>query len=578
MAITPLPANANLENLRKRAKSLLKQVRNDDASALAQVGPYFGDPKTIGLQQAQLVIARSHGFSSWTKLKRHVEGMSDEGGDQMANQFLDLVTVAYGPVPDFGPKRFQQASALLDAHPGIATDSIYTAAAIGDVEGVEAWLDRDPDLVNRKGGFFGWEPLMYATYARLPGRSTLAAGRRLLERGADPNAFYMWGGQYRFTALTGVFGQGEGGPVNQPEHPDFVAFARALLDHGANPNDSQACYNRCFEPDNTYLELLLEYGLSIEDKNNWLVEDGDTLIPHPSETLHFQLIQAIKSGYSDRVRLLIDHGVDLRKPDDTYETRTEGKLPHEVAQLMGEVEIARMLRDAGAPTVVLGPEEALQVACMAGDVAQARDLLEENPSLLSDQLTADMLRDAVRRGNRAALRAMLDLGVNVNALHGTTALHEAALTGDVALAQMLLDAGANPTIRDMNYHATPMGYALHSEDADMIALFDGLEMDIFTAAVRGNLEQIRARLTEDPARIHLRFGEILPAKEKPENAWMTPLLFAVGADHADAVRLFLERGADLDAGDGAGQTVMLMAEEHASADILAILQRWRRVP
>lgn len=575
MTISPLPEGANLENLKKRAKTLLKSVRAGDAVARAQVGPYFGNPASIGLQQAQLVVARGHGFSSWTKLKRHVEGRADEGADQLANRFLDLVTVAYGPVPDFGPKRFEQARELLNAHPEIAQHSIYTAAAAGDVAGIDRWLDRDPELVNRTGGFFGWAPLMYAAYARLPGASSFEAGRRLLARGADPNPYYMWGGQYKFTALTGVFGQGEGGPVNQPEHPDCMAFARLLLERGANPNDSQAAYNRCFEPDNTCLELLLEFGLTARDKNNWLLVEEDKLLPHPSETTQFQLIQAIKRGYAERVELLLRYGADLEKPDDTYDTRTKGKWPLQVAQLMGEEEIARMLQAAGAPEAEPEPDEAFQVACMAGDLAAAQGILGHNSDLMRNLPTVDMLRDAVRRGNRPALRTMIALEFDVNGLDGTSALHEAALTGDVALTRMLLDAGADPTLRDINHHATPMGYALHSGDAAMIALFDGLEMDIFTAAARGNLDQIRARLDHDPARVNQRFADILPSHEPPENGWMTPILFAVGADHPDAVRLFLERGADLTVGDGRGQTVISMARTHGSDAIMAVLGRAR---
>ena len=574
MAITPLPATPNLENLKKRAKALLKSVRADDAAALAQVGPYFGDPRAISLQQAQLVIARSHGFSSWTRLKRHVEGIRDEGSDQLANRFLDLVTVAYGSVPDFGPKRFVQAQELLDEHPEIVRDSIYTAAAIGDVAGIDRWLDENPDLINRKGGFFGWEPLMYAAYARLPGPSTLAAGRRLLERGADPNAYYMWGGQYKFTALTGVFGQGEGGPVNQPEHPDYVAFARALLDHGANPNDSQAAYNRCFEPDNTWLELLLEYGLNAEDKNNWLLIEDHKFLPHPSETMHFQLISAIKRGYAERVRLLVAHGADLAKPDDTYDTRTKGKTPYQAALLMGEPEIAGMLAEAGAPVDELSAAEAFQVACMAGNLAEARAVADRAGDDLSGVRRTDMLRDAARRGNRAALEVMIALGFDLNRLSGNAALHEAVLSEDVGIARLLLDAGADPSLRDMSYHATPMGYALHTENAAMIALFDGCRMDIFTAAARGNLDQMRARLAEDRTRLDQRFAEICPGDVPQESGWTTPLVFAVANNHPDAVRLLLEAGADRSVTDGKGATLRSIAEAQAGPEVQAVLAEY----
>ncbi len=253
------------------------------------VGPYFGNPSDISLQQAQLVMARSYGFSSWNKLKKHIldGNLEAPSSDQLASQFIDLVTVAYGAVPNFGPKRFTQAQELLNKHPDIQKENIYTAAAIGDVQQINFWLDQNPKLINQKGGFFNWEPIMYAAYGGLPGSSTFDAGMTLLERGADPDAYYMWGGQYKFTALTGIFAHGEGGPINQPEHPDCFAFARAMLEHGANPNDSQVVYNRCFNPDNVWLELLLEFGLSSKDKNNWLLNEDDKLVSHPSDQKRF---------------------------------------------------------------------------------------------------------------------------------------------------------------------------------------------------------------------------------------------------------------------------------------------------
>ena len=73
MSFRQLPDSPSFENLRKRAKSLLKAANTGDQETLMRVGPYFGDPAKIKLQQAQLVIAREYGFSSWTRLKRHVE-------------------------------------------------------------------------------------------------------------------------------------------------------------------------------------------------------------------------------------------------------------------------------------------------------------------------------------------------------------------------------------------------------------------------------------------------------------------------------------------------------------------------
>ncbi len=573
MTITPLPARANLEQLKKRAKTLLKSVRIKDPAALDQVGPYFGDPGSISLQQAQLVIARSHGFSSWARLKAHVEGVQDHSGDPLANQFLDLVTVAYGDVPNFGPRRFEEAAALLAEHPEIAEASIYTAAAIGDAAHVARCLDDTPTLVNTPGGYFNWPPLMYAAYARLPGRSSFPAAQVLLARGADPNAHYMWGGQYKFTALTGVFGEGEGGPVNQPEHPDMVPFARALLDHGANPNDSQAAYNRCFTPDNTCLELLLEYGLSASDKNNWLLHENDRLVPNPSETMHFQLINAIRSGFVDRVKLLIAHGADLNKPADIYDNRTRGKTPYQTAMLMGQTEIAQLLVDAGANRRAISDADAFQVACMAGEFETAHDMLIESPDLIAQVRGREMLCDAVQLGQRTALDTMIRLGFDVNARPGRTPLHEAALIGDLEVVEVLLEAGADPTIREEMYFQPPIGWAIHAGQQGVIDRLDQVDMDIFTAAARGNVGQLEQRLSEDPTRLDMRFFDIRPGDNPANTDWLTPLAVAVGNNRAEGVRLLLERGADPSVNDGKGTDLLSLAKTHETTDILELLEK-----
>jgi len=578
MSIHKLPTSPNLENLKKRAKTLLASAKAGDAAALQEIGPYFGEPSAIGLQQAQLVLARGYGFSSWKNLKTHIESSdpSVETGDQIANRFLDFVTVAYGSVPDPGPKRFAQAADLLEQHPDIRTENIYTAAAIGDVERIDHWLDRDPNLINAKGGYFNWAPIMYAAYARLPGASTLAAGLRLLERGADPNAYYMWGGQYKFTALTGAFGEGENGPVAQPEHPEFVKFARALLERGANANDSQAAYNRCFSPDNTCFELLLEYGLAATDKNNWFLCEDDALIPHPSETMHFHLINAIHRGYADRAKLLIDHGVDLERLDDSYETRTKGKTPYQAALLMGRTEIAEALLAAGAKRTSLSPLDTLEVTCLAGDTAKAQEMIAADPTL-TEQIAPrqrHLLCDAVKSENRKALATMIALDFDLTFTDGRTPLHEAALANDIESAKMLLAAGADPKQRDPDYFSPPIGWAMHSENEAIIALLDSEEMDIFTAASRGKLDQIKARLAEDSDRLNMRFVSIRSNPNRTwELDWMTPLVYAVLNGQPEAVRLLLERGADITVNDGKSESVQSIAEARENAEIIALIDR-----
>lgn len=364
MTTRSLAGNATLDSLKKQAKAFLKAVHSGDASARSRVAPYFANVADIGLQDIQLVVAREHGFSSWAKLKTHLESgnRGEVPLDQLANQFLSLATVSYFSHTAADPARFDEALQLLEANPDIAGDSIHIAAALGDADGVARWLDRQPQLLDRKGGPYDWPPLLYASYARLPSRSSLSAARVLIERGADPNAFFLDSGQYRFTALTGVFGEGEAGKIRQPQHPECEAFARLLLDAGAEANDSQALYNRMFEPDDTCLKLLLEHGLSAKDKNNWLVREDGRLVANSQTVFDYQLAWACEKRMGERVRLLVEHGADVNRP-------VNGRTPYEWARLGNDKDLVLYLVQQGAIAVRLKQEDWIYILLTTGDVS-----------------------------------------------------------------------------------------------------------------------------------------------------------------------------------------------------------------
>jgi ankyrin repeat protein len=53
---------------------------------------------------------------------------------------------------------------------------------------------------------------------------------------------------------------------------------------------------------------------------------------------------------------------------------------------------------------------------------------------------------------------------------GATPLHHAAWDGDLILIERLLDAGADPTIRDTRFGTTPLGWAEHAYQTEAAAL------------------------------------------------------------------------------------------------------------
>jgi hypothetical protein len=373
---------ASTELMQDLATALCNMRQDRASDALARIRAFHpacadADDETISKadftpDDARLTVAREHGFATWRQLEVHL----DHPGD-MAD-FHQLACLRYFQTDR--PANRERARDMLAADPALGSRDIWSAACVGDAQAVAAFLAADPGLLNRRGGYFDWEPLLYACYSRLdvPGKSTLAVARGLIERGANPNAFYMWGGQYRFTALTGAFGEGEMGPMNQPPHAQCDALARLLLAAGAYPNDSQALYNTMFTPGSDCLELLLEHGLTDAERNNWLLQqDEEGLIEHPQQTLAYQLGWAVRNHHVERAKLLIDHGaaVDAEGHD--------GLTLHEAAMAAGHPDLAAYLAEHGATVTELSAEQRFAAACMAADSSAARTLLEAEPDLLA---------------------------------------------------------------------------------------------------------------------------------------------------------------------------------------------------
>ena len=460
-----LPEQPSLEQLRKQAKDLR-------------------DRSGVRLWEAQLTVARGYGFPSWARLKRHVEVLTRysrfperAAAETNADTFLRLACLSYY---DDEPGQWEQARRVLARDPGIAEENGYVAAATADAGALRRVLAADPGAAAREGGPFRWEPLCYLAYARHdPGISlaaTLESAWLLLDAEADPNAGYLWHGLTTpFTVLTGVFGEGELGPVRQPRHPHSQALARLLLEAGADPNDGQALYNRMFEPGNDHLELLFEFGLGTGDGGPWRRRLGDAT-DSPAEMLRGQLAWAITHGMTERVGLLVEHGVDVTAPLD-------GVTVTSMAATTGHADLVDYLVAHGAPPPDLAPADAFTAAVLAAETARLEQLLADNPGLAAQMRAARpaLITWAAAIGNALAVEILAGLGFDVNAKGRTdvpsdqpwqTALHQAAGDGNLELAQTLLRLGADPDIRDERFDSTPLGWARHSGQQALIELLE----------------------------------------------------------------------------------------------------------
>lgn len=68
----PLSHGPNIDNLRKQAKALLRAWQRGDSDARDRIAAFFPNAPRLGLQSAQLVLAREYGFRSWSALTRFV--------------------------------------------------------------------------------------------------------------------------------------------------------------------------------------------------------------------------------------------------------------------------------------------------------------------------------------------------------------------------------------------------------------------------------------------------------------------------------------------------------------------------
>jgi ankyrin repeat protein len=487
MPSIPLPDEPSLEQLRKQAKDLRRAVLAADPAAVAEAAARYPDaPVGFPLRAAQLVVARRYDFASWTRLKRHVEIVIRYSRfpdrvttDSAADTFLRLACVSYSDPGQAA--RWDQARQILRREPGIVTGNVHVAAATSNVAQLRRVLAADPAAARREGGPFQWEPVLCLAYARhdpqVSADATLDAARLLLAAGADPNAGFLWNGlPSPFTVLTGVFGEGELGPVLQPRHPHSLALARLLLEAGADPNDNQALYNRMFEPGNDHLELLFEFGLGTGDGGPWRRRLGSVL-DSPAQMLRVQLTWAIAHGMTSRVRLLVEHGADVTAPLAHAATATA------LAATTGHEDLIDYLVAHGAPPLDLPPADAFVAAALAADRARVNRLLASHPGL-ADQMRAArpaLVSWAAACGDAAAVELLVDLGFDVNAKGRTdmpvdqpwqTALHKAAEDGNLELARTLLRLGADPGIRDARFDSTPLGWARHFGREALIDLLE----------------------------------------------------------------------------------------------------------
>ena len=155
--ITP---DLTVDHVKKEAKRWLKEIRANDASALARFARALPNaPPAQNLRAVQLALAREFGLDGWRTLKAKLADratasvISDRPLDELVSLFLDNACPDHHVRGGSDHVRAEHtAMRLLDRHPEIATANFYTAVVCGDLDTVIRALAADPGWATRPNG------------------------------------------------------------------------------------------------------------------------------------------------------------------------------------------------------------------------------------------------------------------------------------------------------------------------------------------------------------------------------------------------------------------------------------------
>jgi ankyrin repeat protein len=435
----------DLDQLKRQAKELLEAFRDGDASAVAEVNAHYraADRTQFALHDAQLVLARSYGFDSWPKLKAHVDGVT-------VKRLIDAVRA----------NDVAQVCAMLKARPEL----VHTDMAENNEH----------------------RALHYAVFQRAP-----EMVRVLMEHGADARKG-IYPHRDATSALTLATERG---------YDEIVAIIQEEEQQRRQTRSKAATVSPAQD------ELIEAIWKGDEVRALAILESTPALI-HARDRRGWAPLHAAAAVLNERlVAWLLQHGADANQPgpaDQTPLDLADGRGWRRASGLERYPAVVGMLRQRGAEltarsAVALGEADWLRAR-------HAQGLLEnriEGPG--------GLLSIAVRHDRPEILALLLDLGFDPDErtrlqdveevfYSWGMPLHHCAGLGKLAMAEMLLERGADPN-GQVYASGSVMYSALAQGDSAMVKLLEryGGFADAATVGHLRMTDQARQMLADEAA-------------------------------------------------------------------------------
>jgi ankyrin repeat protein len=490
-----LPARPNLEQYKKQAKELARQCELHATDAIARMRrnhPRFhklSEPNAaataVNLTDAQLVIAREHGFESWPKFAKHIEMIRIiESVDSMSDPVAAFIEVACTPRHTWHASgTLDHAGMILERYPHVATSNIYTAAILADETTVRGLLQRDPKSATATGGPHGWDALTYLCFSRYlridesRSKAFVRTARALLDAGASAKT--GWTEMIDHPTPRPTFESAIYGAAGIARHAELT---RLLLERGADPNDEETPYHVPEGHDNRVMQIVLESGsltpaslvTMLVRKADWHDEVGMRMVlehgasPNAMPIWGYSALQ--HSIRRDNGIVMIESLMDFGgnpKVSSNQDSRTAIMM----AARRGRGDVLRLFEQHGFALNLQGVD-ALIGACALGDHDGAQNLASRELGFVQKLLSegGTLLAEFAGNANVEGIHCLLELGVDVNATYvegdpyfdiakNSTALHVAAWRGWPSAVKDLIAHGAEVNALDDNGR-TPLQLAI----------------------------------------------------------------------------------------------------------------------
>lgn len=422
-----------LEFQRKQAKALLKAYATGDLAALdrfrqhhprlAGVSPDSVRSLPLRLADAQLVLAREHGYESWPKFAKHLQETDRDGdpahvwvaardavlGGDAAT--LERLLIEYGEVLRKGPS------------PAYGSGGLSPDYSAGDARAIIA----------REHHFANWGDVA-----------------RFLEARSDPGSPIA-----RFEAAVEAIVAGDAPILKRllRQDPSLIrerslrAHHSTLL-HYVGANGVESFRQRTPKNAVEIAAILLDAGAEIDAVAE--MYGGSTTLGLVATSVH----PALAGVQHELIDYFLERGagIDLPGSAGNEQNAVNGCLAN------GRGAAAEHLARRGARLDLEG-------AAGVGALDLVRGFFNENGSLLPGATEAQLKSGfnwACEYGRLDVAEFLLPRGIDLSERHrGETGLHWAAYGGHAEVVRLLLKHGAPVDVPDEHFDGTPLGWALY---------------------------------------------------------------------------------------------------------------------